>query len=131
MSNGRQPIVTTSQACQRIKYRLRGGPLTPEQISERAFVSINTLTKGGYLRAMEAAGIIYVLRWKPPARSGMWTPVWALGAGVSVPHPRRQSNAEYVSRWRRKNGLTAAVQRKSAMKSAPTASLASMLGVSP
>lgn len=129
MSNGRPPIITTSQACQRIKYRLRAGPLTPEQISDRAYVSINTLTKGGYLRAMEAAGLIYVSGWDPPARSGMWTPVWALGPGVSVPHPPLQTNAEYVSRWRRKNGLTAAVERKSARKSAPTSALAMLLGL--
>lgn len=112
MSNGRPPSIENSQACQRIKDRLRYGPLTPQQIADRAFVGIATLTKGGYLRAMEAAQLIHVEAWQPPARSGMWTPMWALGPGPSVPRPPRQTNTEYARRWRHKVGNARAGQRR-------------------
>lgn len=112
MSNGRPPSIENSQACQRIKDRLRYGPLTPQQIADRAFVGIATLTKGGYLRAMEAAGLIHVEAWKPPVRSGMWTPMWALGPGPSVPRPPRQTNTEYARRWRHKVGNARSAQRR-------------------
>ena len=112
MSNGRPPTIANSPACQRIKDRLRYGPLTPEQIADRAAVSITTLTKGRYLRAMEAEQIIHVAKWKPPARSGMWTPMWALGPGPSVPRPPRQSNTEYARRWRHKVGNARSAQRR-------------------
>lgn len=112
MSNGRPPSVENSQACQRIKDRLRYGPLTPAQIADRAFVGIATLTKGGYLRAMESAKLIHIQEWQPPARSGMWTPMWALGPGPSAPRPPRQTNTEYARRWRHKVGNARSAQRR-------------------
>lgn len=112
MSHGRAPIVTTSQACRRIRDRLRHGPLTAPQIAERAFLSINTLTKGGYLRALQSAGLIHVSAWQPPEKSGAWTPVWSLGAGPSVLRPPRQSNNQTAKRWRHKIGNARASMRR-------------------
>lgn len=80
------------------------GDMTPEAISEYAFVSFTTLTKGGHLRAMEAQGLIHVCEWNPPRVSGMWAPVWRAGAGFSVLRPARVSNTEYARRWRHKRG---------------------------
>lgn len=121
MSRGRLPSVENSPACQRIYAGLRDGPKTAEQISDRAAVGINTLTKGGYLRAMEAAGLIYVCDWMPPARSGMWTPVWKLGTGKSAPRPPRQTNTEYARRWRHKVGNARAAQRRDIVRMENTA----------
>lgn len=112
MSHGRTPIPDRSRACQRVLLALRGGPLTPNQISERAHVGINTLTKGRYLRAMEAAGLIHVVLWQAPAVSGAWAPVWQLGLGTSAPKPTRQSNTEYARRWRHKRGNAQAIARR-------------------
>ena len=112
MSHGRTPTVDNSRACQRVLLALRGGPLTPEQISEQAHVGVNTLTKGAYLRAMEAAGLIHVASWAPPAASGAWAPVWQLGAGTSAPRPARKTNTEYARRWRHKRGNALAGQRR-------------------
>lgn len=112
MSRGRPINVHNSRACRRILAALEAGPLTAEQISAAASVGINTLTKGGYLRHMELAAMIHVAGWKPPARSGMWTPVWKLGAGFSAPMPPAQTNTEYARRWRHKVGNARAAQRR-------------------
>ena len=109
MSHGRPPNLENSRACQRVLLVLRSGPLTPEQISERAHVGFSTLTKGHYLRTLEAAGLIHVARWQPPTVSGAWAPVWTIGAGQSVPRPARQTNTEYARRWRHKRGNAQAI----------------------
>lgn len=112
MSRGRPINVHNSRACRRILAALEAGPLTAEQIGSAASVGINTLNKGGYLRKMEVAGWIHVADWQPPARSGMWTPVWKLGAGFSATMPPAQTNTEYARRWRHKVGNARAAQRR-------------------
>ncbi len=112
MSNGRPINVHNSRACRRILAALEAGPLTAEQISTAAAVGINTITKGGYLRQMELAAMIHVAKWQPPARSGMWAPVWKLGAGFSAPRPPAQPQTEYARRWRHKVGNARAGQRR-------------------
>lgn len=112
MSRGRPINVHNSRAVRRILAALVDGPLTAEQISAAASVGINTLTKGGYLRQMELASMIHVADWQPPARFGMWTPVWKLGAGFSAPMPPAQTNTEYARRWRHKVGNARAAQRR-------------------
>lgn len=112
MSRGRPINVHNSRACRRILAALEDGPLTAEQISAAASVGINTITKGGYLRQMELAAMIHVVDWQPPARSGMWTPVWKRGAGKRAAAPPRQTNTEYARRWRHKVGNARAAQRR-------------------
>lgn len=112
MSAGRPPIPDNSRACQRVLLALRSGPMTTEQISERAHVGINTLTKGRYLRTMEAAGLIHVTGWAPPTTSGNWAPIWQIGAGRSATKPPRQSNSDYARRWRQKRGNAQREQRR-------------------
>lgn len=113
MSRGRPINIHNSPACLRVLDALKDhGPLTAEQISERAAIGISTLNKGGYLRQMEAAGWIHVSDWQPPARSGMWTPIWKHGAGKRAAAPARLTNTEYARRWRHKVGNARAAQRR-------------------
>ena len=121
MSAGRPPVPDNSRACQRVLLALRAGPLTIEQISEQAHVGINTLTKGRYLRTMEAAGLIHVTRWAPPMTSGNWAPVWQIGTGRSAPKPPKQSNSEYARRWRQKRGNAQREQRRDTRRVLTTA----------
>lgn len=105
--------IHNSPACRRVIAALKkAGPLTAARISDLAAIGITTLNKGGYLRQMEAAGWIRVCAWQPPASSGMWTPIWTVGAGKSAPRPARQTNTEYARRWRHKIGNARAAQRR-------------------
>ncbi len=98
------PTLDTSRGMQRVVAALQNRSLRSEQIAELAFVAITTLTKGGYLRALEAQGLIYVCGWSHPAVSGRWAPIWRAGTGPSMPPPARVSNTEYARRWRHKRG---------------------------
>jgi hypothetical protein len=90
----------------RVLALLRRRDCTARQIADHApaAISLNTLTKGGFLRAMEAQGLIHVCDWAPPLTSGNWAPIWRHGAGDSKPRPPRQSNADYFRRWYKKRG---------------------------
>ena len=129
MSSRTPSTLATSRAMQRVLACLTTrGDMTPELISECAFVGLTTLTKGGHLRAMEAQGLIHVCDWTPPRVSGMWAPVWRAGAGQSVARPERVSNTEYARRWRHKHGNGLKIVRRQMARLPGMMSMLGLLG---
>lgn len=77
-----------SPACSRIMAALaRQGGLTREEISRAAYVSMNTLSGGGYLRRLREQGLIYVSGWRRSASGSFSIPQFSLGAGPDFPRP--------------------------------------------
>lgn len=114
----------------RIIAALKIADMTQAEISARAYVSVTTLQKGGYMRALMAAGACHVCGWNPPPISGHWTPIYRHGAGENVPCPPAAGNTEYARRWRHKTGANVKKIRRQMAKLTPFArSLAGMLGV--
>lgn len=99
----RVPNLETSQAMQRVLAVIRRADRTADEIPDRAYVSIHTLTKGGFLKAMVEQGLIHIHGFKPPARSGNWAPIYRAGKGKNAKRPGRAGNTEYARRWRAKN----------------------------
>jgi len=77
-----------NRAVERILSTLRRAPgLTKEEIAERAYVSLNTLSGGGYLKTMRREGLIFISGWQRNGGGGFTTPLYSLGAGPDYPKP--------------------------------------------
>jgi hypothetical protein len=77
-----------NRAVERILSTLRRAPgLTKEEIAERAYVSLNTLSGGGYLKTMRREGLIFISGWQRNGGGGFTTPLYSLGTGPDYPKP--------------------------------------------
>jgi hypothetical protein len=77
-----------NRAVERILATLRRAPgLTKEEIAERAYIGVNTLSGGGYLKSMRRDGLIYVSGWQRNGSGGFTTPLYSLGSGPDYPKP--------------------------------------------
>jgi hypothetical protein len=73
----------------RILAALRRAPgLTKEELAERAFVSVNTLSGGGYLKALRGEGLIFISGWRRNGGGGFTTPLYSLGNSPDYPRPQ-------------------------------------------
>ena len=61
--------------------------MTKEEIAERAFVSLNTLSGGGYLKDMKAQGLIYVSGWRRAGSGAFVIPQYSVGDFADYPRP--------------------------------------------
>lgn len=130
MSSRTPPTLASSPAMRRIVAILRAADRTQAEISERAYVSITTLQKGGYMKALLASGAIHVCGWNPPRNQGNWTPVYRYGFGQNTPRPPAAGNTEYARRWRHKTGLAVRKVRRQMAKLTPSRfSMAGQLGI--
>jgi hypothetical protein len=78
-----------NRAVERILATLRRAPgLTKEEIAERAYVSLNTLSGGGYLKAMRREGLIFISGWRRNGGGGFTTPIYSIGDGPDYPKPQ-------------------------------------------
>lgn len=81
------PALGNSPAMQRILRLLDNKPaMSVSDIAAEAFVGINTLACGGYVRALKLAGSIHVSGWRK-TRRGFSTPLYSTGNGADVPRP--------------------------------------------
>jgi hypothetical protein len=77
-----------NRAVERILATLRRAPgLTKEEIAERAYVSLNTLSGGGYLKTMRREGLIFISGWQRNGGGGFTTPLFSLGNNPDYPKP--------------------------------------------
>jgi hypothetical protein len=77
-----------NRAAERILATLRRAPgLTKEEIAERAYVSVSTLSGGGYLKALRREGLIFISGWQRNGSGGFTTPLYSLGPGPDYPKP--------------------------------------------
>lgn len=65
----------------------RQGGLTREELSKAAYVSMNTLSGGGYLQRLRQQGLIYISGWRRSASGSFSIPQFSLGAGPDFPRP--------------------------------------------
>jgi hypothetical protein len=78
-----------NRAVERILATLRRAPgLTKEEIAERAYVSLNTLSGGGYLKGMRREGLIFISGWQRNGGGGFTTPIYSVGSGPDYPKPQ-------------------------------------------
>jgi predicted ArsR family transcriptional regulator len=72
----------------RILHALQMSPgMTKEEIAERAFVSLNTLSGGGYLKDMKAQGLIYISGWRRGGSGAFVIPQYSVGRFPDYPRP--------------------------------------------
>ena len=77
-----------NRAAERILAALRRAPgLTKEEIAERAYVSVSTLSGGGYLKTLRREGLIFISGWQRNGSGGFTTPLFSLGSGPDYPKP--------------------------------------------
>lgn len=77
-----------NRAAERILATLRRAPgLTKEEIADRAYVSVSTLSGGGYLKTLRREGLIFISGWQRNGSGGFTTPLYSLGAGPDYPKP--------------------------------------------
>lgn len=77
-----------NRGAERILATLRRAPgLTKEEIAERAYVSVSTLSGGGYLKTLRREGLIFISGWQRNGSGGFTTPLYSLGAGPDYPKP--------------------------------------------
>jgi hypothetical protein len=77
-----------NRAAERILATLRRAPgLTKEEIAERAYVSVSTLSGGGYLKSLRRDGLIFISGWQRNGSGGFTTPLFSLGSGPDYPKP--------------------------------------------
>jgi hypothetical protein len=77
-----------NRGAERILATLRRAPgLTKEEIAERAYVSVSTLSGGGYLKALRREGLIFISGWQRNGSGGFTTPLYSLGTGPDYPKP--------------------------------------------
>ncbi len=68
-----------NRAAERILATLRRAPgLTKEEIAERAYVSVSTLSGGGYLKALRCEGLVFISGWQRNGSGGFTTPLYSL-----------------------------------------------------
>ena len=66
----------------------RQGGLTREEISRAAYVSMNTLSGGGYLQRLRQEGLIFISGWRRSKSGAFSIPQFSLGSGPDFPRPR-------------------------------------------
>lgn len=77
-----------NRAAERILATLRRAPgLTKEEIAERSYIGVNTLSGGGYLKALRRDGLIFISGWQRNGSGGFTTPLYSLGSGPDYPKP--------------------------------------------
>lgn len=77
-----------SRTVDRILHALQVSPgMTREEIAERAFVSLNTLSGGGYLRDLKDQGRIHVSGWRRNASGAFVIPQYSVGPGEDYARP--------------------------------------------
>lgn len=78
-----------SRAIDRILNALRRAPgLSKEEIAAQAFVSLTTLSGGGYLKDLKEQGLIYVSGWRRNGSGGFTTALYSLGSAADYPRPK-------------------------------------------
>ncbi len=65
----------------------RQGGLTREELSRAAYVSMTTLSGGGYLLRLRQQGLIYISGWRRSKSGSFSIPQFSLGAGPDFPRP--------------------------------------------
>lgn len=65
----------------------RQSGLTREELARAAYVSMTTLSGGGYLQRLRAQGRIYISGWRRNAGGAFSIPQFSLGAGPDFPRP--------------------------------------------
>ena len=65
----------------------RQGGLTREELSRAAYVSMNTLSGGGYLQRLRQQGLIHISGWRRSASGSFSIPQFSLGSGPDFPRP--------------------------------------------
>lgn len=65
----------------------RQGGLTREELSRAAYVSMTTLSGGGYLQRLRQQGLIYISGWRRSAAGSFSIPQFALGTGPDFARP--------------------------------------------
>ena len=65
----------------------RQGGLTREELSRAAYVSMTTLSGGGYLQRLRQQGLIYISGWRRSKSGSFSIPQFSLGAGPDFPRP--------------------------------------------
>ncbi|HTY02664.1 MAG TPA: winged helix-turn-helix domain-containing protein [Rhodocyclaceae bacterium] len=77
-----------NRAVERILATLRRAPgLSKEEIAERSYVGLTTLSGGGYLKTMRREGLIFISGWRRNGSGGFTTPLYSLGGGPDYPKP--------------------------------------------
>lgn len=78
-----------NRAVERILNVLRRAPgLAKEEIAEQAYISVNTLSGGGYLRSMRRQGLIFISGWRRNGAGAFTTPLYSVGSNPDYPKPR-------------------------------------------
>lgn len=78
-----------NRAVERILNVLRRAPgLSKEEIAEQAYISVNTLSGGGYLRSMRQQGLIFISGWRRNSAGAFTTPLYSLGNSPDYPKPK-------------------------------------------
>lgn len=76
-------------AYKRILSALRRHPsLSREEIAEKSYVGVTTLSGGGYLRHMKELGLIYVSGWRRNAVGVFAIPQYSVGCCKDYPRPQ-------------------------------------------
>jgi predicted ArsR family transcriptional regulator len=84
----RSDDLPASPAYSRILAALtRQGGLTREELSRAAYVSMATLSGGGYLQRLRQQGLIYISGWRRSASGSFSMPQFSLGGGPDFPRP--------------------------------------------
>lgn len=117
----RGPYLCVTVVMTRILNALSSHDMEPEELADAAITCHATLSGGGYLRKLEAAGLIRVAKWKRNS-PGAPTPIYSRSPGKSVRPPPVYSNSERTRRWKRKVGYGSAEHaRRKALKDLVTA----------
>ena len=83
------PVSNSSRARERILNALRRAPgLSKEEIGERAFVALTTLSGGGYLKTLRQEMAIFISGWRRNASGAFTTPLYSVGRGEDCKRPR-------------------------------------------
>ena len=65
----------------------RQGGLTREELSRAAYVSMNTLSGGGYLQRLRQERLIFISGWRRSKSGAFSIPQFSLGSGPDFPRP--------------------------------------------
>ncbi|GAB2181011.1 hypothetical protein DLREEDagrD3_12340 [Denitratisoma sp. agr-D3] len=77
-----------NRAVERILNVLRRAPgLSKEEIAEQAYISVNTLSGGGYLKSMRQQKLIFISGWRRNGAGSFTTPLYSVGGNADYPKP--------------------------------------------
>lgn len=78
-----------NRAAERILNTLRRAPgLSKEEIAEQAYISVNTLSGGGYLKSLREQGLIFISGWRRNGAGGFTTPLYSVGNSPDYAKPK-------------------------------------------